>query len=66
MIQQNGSAASDDYERAILWGPDPNSPAGWIRRKVWAAEDDSTRRSSKRPIGFSMPYHRRDDEDQGE
>ena len=27
-----------EYERAVLWVPDPNSPAGWIRRKVWADE----------------------------
>jgi hypothetical protein len=30
--------SDSEYERAVLWVPDPNSPAGWIRRKVWAEE----------------------------
>jgi hypothetical protein len=38
-----------DYERAILWVPDPNSPAGWIRRKVWAEEP----RRKKAAMGFA-------------
>ena len=39
-----------DYERAVLWVPDPNSPAGWIRRKVWADEPKKT----KPPMGFGV------------
>ena len=35
-----------DYERAVLWVPDPSSPAGWIRRKVWS--DEPKRRPSRR------------------
>ncbi len=30
--------SDSEYERAVLWVPDPSSPAGWIRRKVWADE----------------------------
>ena len=30
--------SDSDYERAILWVPDPSSPAGWVRRKIWAEE----------------------------
>ena len=40
-----------DYERAILWIPDPNSPAGWIRRKVWAADEP---KRNKPPMGFGF------------
>jgi hypothetical protein len=39
-----------DYERAVLWVPDPNSPAGWIRRKVWADEP----KRKKPPMGFGV------------
>jgi hypothetical protein len=48
------STSNEEYEKAILWVPDPSSPAGWIRRKVWAAEDESKRRH-KPPLGFPMP-----------
>jgi hypothetical protein len=41
--------SDSDYERAVLWVPDPNSPAGWIRRKVWADEP----KRKKPPMGFS-------------
>jgi hypothetical protein len=43
-----------DYERAVLWVPDPNSPAGWIRRKVWAAEP----KRKKPPMGFGAAPRR--------
>lgn len=43
--------SESDYERAVLWVPDPTSPAGWIRRKVWADEP----KRKKRPMGFGMP-----------
>lgn len=43
-----------DYERAILWVPDPNSPAGWIRRKIWADEP----KRKKPPMGFGFASHR--------
>jgi hypothetical protein len=39
-----------EYERAVLWVPDPGSPAGWIRRKVWAEEP---KRKTKPPMGFN-------------
>jgi hypothetical protein len=45
-----------EYERAVLWVPDPASPAGWIRRKVWAAES----KPKKPPMGFAR---REPDED---
>ena len=45
-----------DYERAVLWVPDPSSPAGWIRRKVWADEP----KRKKPPMGFAT--HRREPE----
>ena len=49
------STMSDsDYERAILWVPDPNSPAGWIRRKVWADEP----KRKKPPMGFGFASRR--------
>ncbi len=43
--------SDSDYERAVLWVPDPGSPAGWIRRKVWADEP----KRKKPPMGFGMP-----------
>jgi hypothetical protein len=42
--------SDSDYERAVLWVPDPNSPAGWIRRKVWADEP----KRKKPPMGFGQ------------
>jgi hypothetical protein len=45
-----------DYERAVLWVPDPTSPAGWIRRKVWADEP----KRKKPPMGFGAPAARRE------
>ena len=45
-----------DYERAILWIPDPNRPAGWIRRKVWAADEP---KRNKPPMGFGFASPRR-------
>ena len=47
-----------DYERAVLWVPDPSSPAGWIRRKVWA---DEPKRKTKPPMGFGFSAPRRDE-----
>jgi len=44
-----------DYERAVLWVPDPSSPAGWIRRKVWADEP----KRKKPPMGFGPALPRR-------
>lgn len=41
--------SESDYERAVLWVPDPNSPAGWIRRKVWPADEP---KRQKPPMGF--------------
>ena len=46
--------AEADYERAVLWVPDPSSPAGWIRRKVWADEP----KRKKPPMGFGMAPRR--------
>ena len=40
-----------DYERAVLWVPDPSSPAGWIRRKVWASDEPKRK---KPPMGFGQ------------
>lgn len=59
MSQQNQSS-SEEYEKAILWVPDPTSPAGWIRRKVWAAPEDESRKRRKPPMGFG-PTRREDD-----
>jgi hypothetical protein len=42
--------SDSEYERAVLWVPDPGSPAGWIRRKVWADEQPKRK---KPPMGFS-------------
>jgi len=47
-----------DYERAVLWVPDPSSPAGWIRRKVWA---DEPKRKNRPPMGFGVSAARRDE-----
>jgi hypothetical protein len=47
-----------EYERAVLWVPDPGSPAGWIRRKVWAEEP--TRK--KPPMGFARAAATRGDD----
>ena len=43
-----------EYERAVLWVPDPNSPAGWIRRKVWVDEP----KRKKPPMGFAVSPRR--------
>jgi len=43
-----------DYERAVLWVPDPTSPAGWIRRKVRAEEP----KRKKPPMGFGVSSRR--------
>lgn len=43
--------SDSEYERAVLWVPDPGSPAGWIRRKVWAEEP----KRKKPPMGFGQP-----------
>jgi hypothetical protein len=52
------TSGSEEYEKAILWVPDPNSPAGWIRRKVWAPEEEPRRRV-KPPLGFGTPGAKR-------
>ena len=49
--------AESDYERAVLWVPDPNSPVGWIRRKVYAEEP----RRKKPPMGFHTAAPSRED-----
>lgn len=46
--------SDSDYERAVLWVPDPSSPAGWIRRKVWADEP----KRKKPPMGFGFATRR--------
>ena len=46
--------SDSDYERAVLWVPDPSSPAGWIRRKVWTDEP----KRKKPPMGFGQPLRR--------
>ena len=46
--------SDSDYERAVLWVPDPTSPAGWIRRKVWAEEP----KRKKPPMGFGVTPRR--------
>jgi hypothetical protein len=48
--------SDSDYERAVLWVPDPNSPAGWIRRKVWADEP----KRKKPAMGFGQVARRED------
>ena len=50
-----GSSNAEEYEKAILWVPDPTSPAGWIRRKVWPATEDERKKRPKPPIGFTGP-----------
>ena len=50
MSQQNGN--DTEYEKAILWVPDPNSPAGWIRRKVWSSDEGTKPARQKPPMGF--------------
>ncbi len=58
MSQQNTNR-NEDYEKAILWVPDPTSPAGWIRRKVWAASEEESPTSPRRrkpQMGFPMPW----------
>jgi hypothetical protein len=54
--------SDSDYERAVLWVPDPTSPAGWIRRKVWADEP----KRKKPPMGFGAAPVRRDSNDEDE
>jgi hypothetical protein len=49
--------SDSEYERAVLWVPDPTSPVGWIRRKVWAAEEPKRK---KPPMGFGLPPRRAD------
>ena len=49
------SESTSDYERAVLWVPDPNSPAGWIRRKVWAPDEPKRK---KPPMGFGVSTRR--------
>jgi hypothetical protein len=51
MSAQASDVSDSEYERAVLWVPDPNSPAGWIRRKVWAEEP----KRKKPPMGFHSP-----------
>ena len=46
--------SDSEYERAVLWVPDPGSPAGWIRRKVWADEP----KRKKPPMGFGIAARR--------
>jgi hypothetical protein len=57
-MSQQSSSSSEEYEKAILWVPDPTSPAGWIRRKVWPANDDESKKLAKPPIGFGRPRPR--------
>ncbi len=59
MSQQNQSGG-EEYEKAILWVPDPTSPAGWIRRKVWSAPEDESRKRKKPQMGFGV--NRREDD----
>jgi len=47
--------SDSEYERAVLWVPDPSSPQGWIRRKVWADEP----KRKKPPMGFGVAQVRR-------
>jgi hypothetical protein len=48
--------SDSEYERAVLWVPDPGSPAGWIRRKVWADEP----KRKKPQMGFGVAARRED------
>ena len=54
--------SDSDYERAVLWIPDPTSQTGWIRRKVWTDEP----RRKKPPMGFGFAPRRRDASDEQE
>ena len=45
--------SDSEYERAVLWVPDPSSPAGWIRRKVWA--DEPKRKKPQMGFGSRTP-----------
>ena len=52
--------SDSEYERAILWVPDPSSPAGWIRRKIWVDEP----KRKKPAMGFGgVPRRDEADED---
>ena len=48
--------SDSEYERAVLWVPDPTSPAGWVRRKVWAEEP----KRKKPPMGFAAAARQRE------
>jgi hypothetical protein len=52
--------SDSEYERAVLWVPDPTSPAGWIRRKVWA-DDQPKRKKPQMGFGFAGAASRRGD-----
>jgi hypothetical protein len=52
--------SESEYERAVLWVPDPTSPAGWIRRKVWAEEQPKRK---KPPMGFGAAPRRENRDD---
>jgi hypothetical protein len=54
--------SDSEYERAVLWIPDPNSPAGWIRRKVWSDEP----KRKKPPMGFGRAPRRETGADDSE
>ncbi len=54
--------SDSEYERAVLWVPDPTSPKGWIRRKVWADEP----KRKKPPMGFGFGAARRETRDDDE
>ena len=58
-MASQSTSSSEEYEKAILWVPDPTSPKGWIRRKVWAQQEDS-RRPAKRSMGFGGAVWRRE------
>jgi hypothetical protein len=53
--------SDSDYERAVLWVPDPTSPAGWIRRKVWA--DGPKPKKPQMGFGFAARAPKRDTDD---
>jgi hypothetical protein len=48
--------SDSEYERAVLWVPDPTSQTGWIRRKVWGEEP----KRKKPPMGFGFAARRRE------
>ena len=62
MAGEGSAFADSDYERAVLWIPDPNSPAGWIRRKVWSDEP----KRKKPPMGFGVAPRRQRETDADE